>query len=432
MADAQIEILIKVVDDFSKRLNDIEKSVTDTSKVVKEQSKSISDGFNTSTNALLALGNAASSFDNILSTSTNTIIRLENAQDRLLNSQDRLEDSQRKLNTLSEQGKEGTEEYADAQREHERATRNLSIAQNNLERVQGQLIGTYINLGIQTITLIASLPKLAESVNKVLTVTKSLNIAEAISLGLKNPLLLAAGLAAAAAGAYAIKQIMAADSTEQFNSAQSSLTSSSYVASDAINLQTSALSNLDSKMQEIINGPMEGELELNKKIAEQTLRYTEAQGTEYEKREKVKLNSLKRDKEVFDAKRGILNAEAKLEIQTNEIAQGAQIKSFNERLQAIHDFATEAINELQPVRQIQIDIANFEKNQRTYSRGTTQTSQAVKLPTQSVDPKKWTVSPDFNSYLSAPTTRNVSVTLELNGKEIARAQNEELRNKMFR
>lgn len=160
MADATIEILIQAVDEMSATLKKIEGNMEDFSKESKKQSESISQGFNRTTGNLIALGNAAGAVDNIFSSYQNQQIRVENASERLANAQDRLRDANYNLNKIMNNSESTAEDLAHAQDQVTSATRGLTIAQNNMQRVQGQVLGTMINIGVQTISLIGSIPQL--------------------------------------------------------------------------------------------------------------------------------------------------------------------------------------------------------------------------------------------------------------------------------
>ena len=190
MADAQIQIIIEATDKITAQLKNIENKISDFGSKNVKATQDMTQAWGKGAESLLAIGNVAATVDNIFSSLTNLELRLENATERLTGAQDRLKDSQkgieksqRKLNELqliydhvlrnnlqnTEFGSEIIEKYRDAsenltnaQEEQIRANRSLTIAENNLARAQNQVIGTYINIGIQTIGLIASLPKLGK------------------------------------------------------------------------------------------------------------------------------------------------------------------------------------------------------------------------------------------------------------------------------
>jgi hypothetical protein len=153
MSEAEIQILIKATDEATAVLKDIKRNTEKTTDSFKEQ-----------TGQLLVLGNAAASVDRIFDSYQNLQLRLENAAERVANAQDRLIDAQTKLNKLTKAGKKGSEEYADAQRELDRATRGLTIAENNQARMQNAIVGTYISMGTQALTLAASWRQLRDAI----------------------------------------------------------------------------------------------------------------------------------------------------------------------------------------------------------------------------------------------------------------------------
>lgn len=225
--DSVIEVVVKARDEITGSLGRIEGSLQKT------------------TNNLIAVGNAAASVDNIFSSLTSIQLRLENATERLANAQDRLTDAQKglidiqnkgddsaikleraqiqlekataklrvttmkyggssieakeasvdlkeaqfDLSEAQKSGQKRANELQKAQDEVERATRSLTIAQNNLARTQNQVIGTYINAGVQALTLVNSMSQLI----KTTQIAQSANIALMGSFG---PL----GIAIAAAG----------------------------------------------------------------------------------------------------------------------------------------------------------------------------------------------------------------------------------------
>lgn len=187
MANNELSILIRAVDEMSGTLKKAEGNLQKFTSTTERQSKKTQDAFEGSTTALLALGNIASTVDNIFSSYTNIQLRLENATLRVTNSHERLADAQTKLNRLIRDGKANADEMADAQLGVERATRGVEISENNLARANNMVIGTYINIGVQTVTLLASLPKLIATIRSLEVATLALNAALAvitISVGL--------------------------------------------------------------------------------------------------------------------------------------------------------------------------------------------------------------------------------------------------------
>ena len=212
-ADAEIQVLIEVVDQMSDKLKSIEKTVGDFSNTTAKQAINISQSFQETTNALLALGNTAQAVDRIFSAYQNQQIRLENSTERVMGAQDRLEDAQRRLNRVMRDGQSSAEDVADAQREVERSSRTLRIAQNNLERAQNAVIGTYLSMGTSAIQLIGSLPSLIRTIRNMQLATRAAAIAQAALNALMNPFIALATIAIAATAAITIKNLLAADST---------------------------------------------------------------------------------------------------------------------------------------------------------------------------------------------------------------------------
>jgi hypothetical protein len=164
MAENEIQILIKAVDEATEVLKNIEKQVQTTGKNVEKTTKNTSKAFTKQTDSLLALGNAASSVDNIFDSYQNLQLRLENASERVAGAQDRLSDAQYRLYQVQNNANSSAEDLAKAQRDVESSTRSLTIAQNNQERANNAVIGTYINMGTQSLILIRSLPALIAQV----------------------------------------------------------------------------------------------------------------------------------------------------------------------------------------------------------------------------------------------------------------------------
>ena len=167
MADATLEILIKAVDEMSATMRKIESNLEKTNKSIQKQTDNTGKAFTEATGNLLVLGNAASRVDSIFSSYTNMQIRVENATERVANAQDRLGDAQRDLERLQKSGTATADQLRDAEENLERASRGLTISQNNLERTQGQVIGTWINMGIQAIALVASVGSIITAINSL-------------------------------------------------------------------------------------------------------------------------------------------------------------------------------------------------------------------------------------------------------------------------
>lgn len=192
MPDAEIQILISLQNEMSKTLAKVEGDLRHLSDNSSKQNAKMGESFTRVTDSLIAMGNASQSVDAIFSALTNMEIRLENATIRVTNAQESLEDSGRALAKAQEKNRiaqdelrkaqdryyEGfrlrveaeenalsaSENLADAERDHERASRALTLAQNNLERANNQVLGTYLNIGVQSLSLARSLPSLTASI----------------------------------------------------------------------------------------------------------------------------------------------------------------------------------------------------------------------------------------------------------------------------
>lgn len=195
MADAQISVLIEAQDKITATLSRIEGQIDKFGKANQRASEGMATAWQNGTNKLIAIGNVAASVDNIFSSLTNLELRLENATERLANAQDRLADSSEsvadsqkdvayltdRLKRLNDAGITTGEQVWDLQerlftasktlsrnqKEEERAKRSLTIAENGLARAQNQVIGTYIGVGVQTLSLVGSLPTLFATLGPV-------------------------------------------------------------------------------------------------------------------------------------------------------------------------------------------------------------------------------------------------------------------------
>ena len=153
MSESEVKIVIRAVDETSATL-----------KSVENNTLSAMDAFQKQTNTLISLGNAASSVDNIFDSYQNLQGRLENAAIRVEEAQKNQRDAQYKLNKVVADGTSTAEDIAHAQDDLATASNRVTIAQNNQERANNQVIGTYINMGVQMVTLVGSLPKLITGV----------------------------------------------------------------------------------------------------------------------------------------------------------------------------------------------------------------------------------------------------------------------------
>lgn len=392
--DAQIEVLIKVVDELSSQIKVISNNLEGVAKTTEETNTRMSDGFLKTTNSLIAIGNVARSVEGIFSAYENMQLRVENASLRVENAQQRLSDAQTRLNRLIRDGKQNSDEYTDAQVELERATRNLQISQNNQQRVQNQLIGGYISMVVNGLSVVASLTQMARSLQTV-------NIMMAITEALLNPVALGIGIAAAGIAVYAIKQMGAVDSTNSFNESQNNLSLSVQKTNSDLQYQNKLFDEFMGKVNPMINAPREGETEninQQKNASEQiaNIQLQLLDETSSEKRQKLK-DDLEWEKAVLER----LKNEYKIKYQnfkdiettyaedkknmfaiTNaDITNGMSI-SHNEMLKIIDNFATEAMTKYQAVIDLQNRLASFGGG--SYSvKSTSSSSQGM-----SIDPSK--------------------------------------------
>ena len=155
--DAEVQILISAIDNMSVTLKKIEATLGQTQASVEKQTDATTKTFDKQMGSLLVLGDAANKVDNIFTSYQNLQLRLENASERVANAQDRLIKAQQNLREVTKKAGATAEDYADAQRQVEMASRSLQISQNNQARMNNMVIGTYINMSIQAISLSASL-----------------------------------------------------------------------------------------------------------------------------------------------------------------------------------------------------------------------------------------------------------------------------------
>jgi len=177
MADAEIQVLITVVDEMSAKLDKIERGVSDFSKTTAKETEKVNSAFETQIKGLVAIGNVAHSADNILSSYQNLQIRLENATERVSNAEDRLFRAQRNLNDVMSDSTSTINNQIDAQMELDSATRGLTIAQNGLEKANNAVVGTYISMGVNTLLLISSIPAAVASITTMIATVTALEVA---------------------------------------------------------------------------------------------------------------------------------------------------------------------------------------------------------------------------------------------------------------
>lgn len=255
MADAEIQVLITLRDEMSAGFEKIQRTLEQGNANIVKTTEQTTSAFQSQVSNLIAVGNAASAVDRIWTSYQNLQIRLENASERLTNSQERLEDAQRKLNRMFRDGKATADDLADAQREVERASRLVTISQNNLQRAQNQVVGTYIQMGIGIAQLLQTLPTFIKWIRSGQAATEAWALAEAILTALTNPLGLAIGIAAAAAGVYAVNAMFAKDATDagassvySYSQSQDGLASSVSYSNTQLDNQATAINNVDKAM----------------------------------------------------------------------------------------------------------------------------------------------------------------------------------------
>lgn len=214
MADEELKIIIKGVDEYSHVVKDIERQTEKSSRVIKDSVDSANSSFNRQVTSLIAVGNAANAADRIQSSYQNLQLRLENASERVASAQDRLRNAQYKLNKVQQDGEASAEDLANAQQEVESASRSLTISQNNQQRAMNQALGTYISMGVQSLQLMQSLSALRKEYQMFNTVMS-------LGLSILNPTTLVIGglVTAIGVGLYSAHKNATA-STEAFNTAQ--------------------------------------------------------------------------------------------------------------------------------------------------------------------------------------------------------------------
>lgn len=160
----EIDIIIKAIDETTGPIKDVQDSVNGMAKQTEKAQKSVSESFQQSTGNLIALGNAASTVDNIFSAYTNLQLRLENAAIRVEEAQKNERDAIYNLNKVMSDSEATAEDVAKAKDDLSTASNRVQVAMNNQARAQNAVIGSYINMGVQGLTLLASLPNVWKAV----------------------------------------------------------------------------------------------------------------------------------------------------------------------------------------------------------------------------------------------------------------------------
>lgn len=248
MAENEISIVITAVDNVSKQLDVISANIAKMSTASTEQTQKLGNAFQETTGTLLLFGQAVDKAEGISRTYENAQLRLENAQERLSNAQDRYADATSNVNDLVKQGITSGDKYTKALTEQERAGRSLIISQNNLERANNQVIASYIFMGVQTLSLLSDLPKLATSLGTVAlklyaytTATEAATAAEIDFEAFSGPIgwgILAAGAAAATGAFLFLKYQNKVDSTSD---SMNALALSTKKATDNVNVLNKAI-----------------------------------------------------------------------------------------------------------------------------------------------------------------------------------------------
>lgn len=355
--DERVEILIKAIDEMSGVLKNIQTNVEGLSKNTEKSTESLSGSFKSTTTSLLAMGNAASSVDNIFSSYQNLQIRVENAQERVENATDRLADAQYNLNKITKKGATTAEEYKKAQDEVTRAQRSLTIAQNNQQRINGQIIGTYINMTVQSISLVQSLSKMGTVVNEL----RLSYLAFEASLGPVGWALI--GVTAAVAG-IAIVMHNTADEADSMNEvmgrfaeAQSMIKDETELANEKLTAQSDAIRKISDEMNKMIVGVLPGEGAALEAIAKQRDKLQQAREDEANhiksttghssSYESAQLKKLQEEYEIhYTQRREVLAAYAIAEQTTAEELTTKLLTTYEERKKIIQQKSPEVIAEI--------------------------------------------------------------------------------------
>ena len=163
MADQEVSIIIRAIDEMSATLKKIEGTLEKSSKNIQKTTANTSQSFDKQMGSVLVLGQAVNSVNNIMDTYQNTQLRLENASERVIGSQENLKKAQLRLLKVQKNASATAEDLADAQLDIEASTRSLTIANNNLQRAQNKVFDSYLQIGMQVAVLISTIPTLIAS-----------------------------------------------------------------------------------------------------------------------------------------------------------------------------------------------------------------------------------------------------------------------------
>ena len=230
----EIQIMITAVDNMTATLKQIEGTLQDGNTKIIKTTEETTASFQDQVSSLLAVGNMVESVEGVWRSYENQQLRLENANERLANSQDRLSDAQYNLSKVMQDSNSTMEDVAHAQDQVERASRELTITQNNLQRAQNMVIGTYITMGVEVIRLINSLPQLIKIYNSAKDAIVAWAESEVVLEAITNPLYLAVGLAAAAAGIMATNALLAKDGVDEYNTSSGLIVTNSKGVTDSL------------------------------------------------------------------------------------------------------------------------------------------------------------------------------------------------------
>lgn len=269
----EIQILITAVDNMSAVMTKVEANLDKSNKAIQKQSEATSKGFQEQTGNLLILGQAVNSADRIWSSYQNMQLRIENATERVTGAQDRLADAQYELNKLMKSGVASAEDLQNAQRKVESASRGLTIAQNNLQRAQNKVFGTYVSMGLQAVTLIASFGKVKLA---IIAMTKASWAFIASPLGVVlAAIAVAVGIGLWLWNDYKKKEEAVTIATEELNIANDNLIIAQESVVNAVKEVESAEKDLKEGEKELLK-VQEELLELQKDLTDETDNWAEA------------------------------------------------------------------------------------------------------------------------------------------------------------
>ena len=138
MAEGEIAILIKLVDEMSGKLKNIEQNVEQLGSKTEKTNKNLADSFTKVQGAMLNLGQVAQGVHNIFETYQNRTRTLENAQDRLENANIRLKKSFQDVAAAEKK-------LIDIEKDHIRDALTLERAQLRLKEAQYELNEMVVN-----------------------------------------------------------------------------------------------------------------------------------------------------------------------------------------------------------------------------------------------------------------------------------------------